>query len=126
VPPAWLTSAGARAALAASGLAYTTTHTALVALARPARIAAPCLTVSPRSAWRRAASRLWLRSAEPLTAHLPLLRLGLHPADVAHRELLTCWRALLERLLARRVALTKAQALTHFAPAHVMPASHAR
>lgn len=113
VPPAWLASAGTRAALRDSGLRWTSTHTALIALGDGGeeRIAAPCLTVSPRSRWRRAASRAFLQAGLRLTARAPLVRVGLHPADAGHDELLSCWRAVLTALLAVRRASTKMQAL---------------
>ena len=113
VPPAWLASAGTRAALRHSGLRWTSTHTALIAFDADGerRIAAPCLTASPRSAWRRAASRLFLRAGLRLTAKQPLVRVGLHPADADHPSLLACWREILLELLATRRPLTKSQAL---------------
>jgi predicted deacetylase len=116
VPPAWLASAGTRLALQRVGLSWTSTHTALIALGGAAeleqRIPAPCLTASPRSAWRRHASRLWLRSALQLTAQSPLLRVGLHPGDAEHPDLLACWQGILKTLLAQREALTKARAVS--------------
>lgn len=112
VPPAWLASAGTRAALRDSGLRWTSTHTALIALGGGAeRIAAPCLTASPRSRWRRVASRAFLHAGLRLTARAPLVRVGLHPADADHGELLACWREVLSRLLATRAAITKSQAM---------------
>jgi predicted deacetylase len=112
VPPAWLASAGTRAALAASGLRYTSTHGALIDLAANARISAPCVTASPRSRWRRAASGAWLRIAPRVLRAQPLLRAGLHPADALHAPLVDSWRRLLTQELRERVALTKSHALT--------------
>lgn len=112
VPPAWLASSGTRAALRRSGLHWTSTHTALIALDDGQRIAAPCLTASPRTCWRRAASRAFLRAGLRLTAPAPLVRAGLHPADADHADLLACWRNVLIRLLAVRQAVTKSQALS--------------
>lgn len=111
VPPAWLASAGTREALREFPLRYTSTHTRLIDLRDGRALAAPCLTASPRSGLRRAISKRWLGVAENLTAHAPLLRIGLHPADAEHDDLLECWRALLQRLLRTRTALTKSQAL---------------
>ncbi len=118
VPPAWLASSGTRQALRRIGLRWTSTHTALIALGdgtmdADQRIAAPCLTASPRSAWRRRASRAWLRTSSRLLAHSPLLlRVGLHPGDAEHPDLLACWRSVLGELLAQREAVTKSQALS--------------
>lgn len=111
VPPAWLAGAEARAAIAAAGYAWRSDHRALYDLRRGTRLAAPVLTASPRSAWRRTASRLWLRALLSATHATPLLRVGLHPADVAHAPLLRTWRTVLRALLQRRMALTKQDAL---------------
>jgi uncharacterized protein len=111
VPPAWLASAGTRDALRKFSLRYTSTHTALVDLRSGNRIAAPCLTASPRSAWRRAASKVWLGAMEKITAHAPLIRIGLHPGDADHADLMIFWRELLTRMLRSRRAVTKSQAL---------------
>jgi predicted deacetylase len=78
---------------------------------RGRRVVAPCLTASPRSAWRRGASIWWLRIGAALLARAPLVRLGLHPADADHPRLMACWRALILRLVATRVLLTKTQAI---------------
>jgi predicted deacetylase len=113
VPPAWLANAATRAALRRTDLRWTSTHTALIALdgGREERIAAPCLTASPRSRWRRIASRAFLRAGLRLSARAPLVRVGLHPADAEHPDLLDCWREVLTELLAARTAATKSQAL---------------
>lgn len=111
VPPAWLASAGTRIALRGFPLRYTSTHMQLIDLHHGRTLAAPCLTASPRSPWRRAASKRWLGMAERMTARKPLIRIGLHPADAEHGDLLECWHTLLLRLLQTRVALTKSQAL---------------
>jgi predicted deacetylase len=115
VAPAWLMSAGTRSALQASGLDYATTHTALLDLRGELRIQAPCLTASPHSPWRRAASRFWLERYAMLTKSTPLVRLGLHPADAHHAGLVAQWKDLIARLGTTRDALTKSQALDRFA-----------
>ena len=117
VPPAWLASPGTRLALRRIGLRWTSTHTALIALGDGSvdaerRIAAPCLTASPRSAWRRRASRAWLRAGLKLTTQTPLLRVGLHPGDAEHPDLLACWRDVLATVLDQREALTKSRAVS--------------
>jgi predicted deacetylase len=76
VPPAWLAGAGTRQALRRSGLRYTSAHRALVALASGARVDAPCLTASARSAWRRLASRCWVEALRAARARRPLLRVS--------------------------------------------------
>ncbi|WP_165371512.1 DUF2334 domain-containing protein [Pseudolysobacter antarcticus] len=114
VPPAWLASRGTHEALCATDLRYTSTHTALITLPDQRRIAAPCLTASTRSAWRRVASRIWLRTMSSIWAKAPLLRIGLHPDDASHPEIMVCWRKLIGALLQDRVALTKSQAIAHY------------
>jgi uncharacterized protein len=111
VAPAWLASAGTHAALRRAGLRWTSTHTALIDLVGNRRILAPCLTASPRSRWRRRMSVAWLRIGSRLVERQPLVRVGLHPADADHAELMTCWRDLISRLLAQRTATTKTQAM---------------
>ena len=115
VPPAWLASSGTRIVLITSGLRWTSSHTALHDLASGRRVAAPCLTASPRSPWRRTLSRIWLRGLLRATRQAPLLRVGLHPDDALHPDLLATWRVVLQELLATRTALTKRHALDAFA-----------
>jgi predicted deacetylase len=80
-------------------------------LAQATRHVAPVLTASPRSAWRRGASRVWLGAMLRATRATPLLRVGLHPADVEHATLMRAWRDVLRELLAQRACSTKAAAL---------------
>ena len=111
VAPAWLLGAGARAALARTRLFYTSTHTHLEIISDGRRIAAPVISASARSRWRRWTSRHWLHAARAMTRDTPLLRVALHPADADDADLLAAWRDLLSRLLADRIALTKSDAL---------------
>jgi predicted deacetylase len=112
VAPAWLLSAGTRAALARTSLRYTSTHAHLESLTDGQRIAAPAISASARNSWRRWTSRQWLRIARVATRDTPLLRIALHPADATDMHILAAWRDLLIALLADRVALTKSHALT--------------
>jgi predicted deacetylase len=111
VAPAWLLGAGARTAVARSRLFYTSTHTHLEMPADQRSIAAPCLTASARSPWRRRASRGWLALAAAATREAPLIRVGLHPADANHADLCARWDATLRTLLSTRVPLTKSAAI---------------
>lgn len=111
VAPAWLLGAGARAALSRTTLIWTSTHGAIESLADARRIAAPAISASARSAWRRWTSRRWLRVAKTAFRTAPLVRVALHPADVADAALVDAWRVLLRELLAERAALTKSDAL---------------
>jgi predicted deacetylase len=111
VPPAWLASRGTREALAASDLLYTTTHTSFVDLRRGMALDAPSVTASPRSAWRRAMSKRWLRAAHWTTRGARIVRAGLHPADADHADLIAVWRSLLVEWLAERQPMTKRDAV---------------
>ena len=113
VAPAWLLGPGARAALARTTIRYTSTHTYLEMMANGQRIAAPAISASARSRWRRWTSQRWLSAADTMTRTRPLLRVALHPADADDADLLASWRDLLEALLADRVALTKSAALAN-------------
>lgn len=114
IPPAWLTSAGARAALRRSSLSYTSSHFALQRLADGARISAPCITASAQTAWRRLGSHAWFTAMTMATLNTALLRVALHPADARHPDLVNHWQRLIERLLTDRTALTKHQAVQQF------------
>jgi predicted deacetylase len=109
VAPAWLMSAGTQAALRRSPLLYTSTPSGLIRLPEWHRIDAPALLWSSGSAWRRMASRCWNRRLMRHSASSPLLRLGLHPADMRHREVVRYWLAAIEDLLVARTPRTKAQ-----------------
>jgi predicted deacetylase len=111
VAPAWLLGDGARAALARTRLRYTSTHAHLEILGERRRIAAPAISASARSTWRRWSSRQWLGIARAAFRHEPLVRVALHPSDVGDARLLDAWRTLLAALLADRVALTKSAAI---------------
>ena len=111
VAPAWLLGDGARAALAKTPLRYTSTHAHLERLADGRRIAAPAISASTRSAWRRWTSRRWLRLARAVLRNEPIVRVALHPADAGDARILEAWHALLAALAADRVALTKSAAI---------------
>ncbi len=111
VAPAWLLGDGARAALAKTRLRYTSTHAHLETLVDGRRIAAPAISASARSAWRRWSSRHWLGFARVALRDTPLVRVALHPSDVTDARIVDAWRVLLTALLTDRVALTKAAAI---------------
>jgi hypothetical protein len=111
VAPAWLVSSGTWQALREARLDYTATRGSIVALDGMRRIAAPALSASTRSAWRRTASRAWLRGMHAATQAQPLLRIALHPADAQHADTMNDWRQLIGSLLDRRIAITKSQAV---------------
>ena len=122
VAPAWLLGGGARAALAKTELRYTSTHAHLETIADGRRIAAPAISASARSAWRRWSSRQWLGIARFALRDAPLVRVALHPLDVGDARILDAWRVLLTALLAERVALTKSVAIERSAAANATAA----
>lgn len=100
VAPAWLLGPGARQALAATGLTYTSDPGHFYLLPEYTAIDAPGLVWSARSAWRRGMSRLV--SEKMLRQHrdAPVLRLGLHPVDMRHDFSRRYWLEVLNRLIA--------------------------
>ena len=108
VAPGWLLGAGARRALAATGLAYTSDVRRFLLLPDFAGIEAPSLVWSARSAWRRGLSRQV--SERMLSRHqqASVLRLGIHPVDMRHPYSRGYWLDTLSRLLDEgRVPTTK-------------------
>jgi predicted deacetylase len=102
IAPAWLLGNAARTALAEFGLGYTCSRDALEPLPQGTPVPAPSLVWSSRSAWRRAASRLWNRRRLRVAAHAPLLRVALHPADACHPAVMQVWREVLAELAHKR------------------------
>jgi predicted deacetylase len=122
VAPAWLLGKGARAALSQFDLLYTTTRSRIYRLPQWTATAAPALTYSARSAWRRAMSRAMVETQLRAYQRRPLLRIALHPVDARHDSVLEHWAALIANALYERVPLTKAAWVTAGAAA-VCPAT---
>ncbi len=127
VPPAWLLGEGAWQALRESPFAYTTTFSHFHCLGQGA--AAPLRSPSMVYAARNRSGR-WLspRVADATAAMLaaaPLLRFSLHPPDARYPELVRHTQRTLERLLARRTAVTKAECARRLAapPTSTAPSS---
>lgn len=107
VPPAWLLGREALQAVREFDFEYTTTLTHLVILRTGQRLYAPSLVYSTRSAPRRALSRVWNRAFASSMRGMPLLRLGLHPADAKYADIVRHAQRLLEALRCVRDPLTK-------------------
>ncbi len=107
VAPAWLLGKGARAALAQTGYAYTTTRGGLYRLPDWQYTRSPSLVYTVRKPWRRAMSLALNRATLALARRGPLLRLALHPADAAFDDVVAQWRGFVEAALRTHVALTK-------------------
>jgi predicted deacetylase len=113
VPPAWLLGEGAWQALRESPFTYTTTFSHFHVLHGGAGPVAPVKSPSMVYAARNRSGR-WLspRVADATAAMLadaPLIRFSLHPPDARYPELMRHTQRVLERLLARRSAVTKAE-----------------
>jgi predicted deacetylase len=110
VAPAWLLGCDAwKAVQGHDGLQYTSTLTKVIALPEGHAIGAPCLTYSVRSAWRRPMSIIWNTVLSRMTRNSQVLRLGLHPHDADFPSVTRSWQRLLERALADRTPVTKAE-----------------
>ena len=113
VAPAWLLGEGAWTALRGTPLRYTTTLRHFHCLRRSAAqvpgwsLPAWALHYAARNRAGRCCSRLALDALLPLLAGQPLVRLGLHPRDARHPELLRHLQRLLPALLAAHQPLTK-------------------
>lgn len=133
VPPAWLMGEGAWQALRAFDFDYTTSFRRFHLLGGRAgggpagTVLSPSLVYAARNRSGRLASPLLADVLALALARGPLIRLSLHPPDVRHPRLLRHAQATLERLLARRTALTKAafaqQLLTSRVPSNRRPAN---
>jgi predicted deacetylase len=108
VAPAWLLGEQARAALSGFPLRYTTTRNGIYRLPEWSFTAAPALTYSARSAWRRAMSRALVEAQYAAARSQPLLRIALHPVDAKHTHVVAHWKDLIGRALDERTPLTKA------------------
>jgi predicted deacetylase len=113
VPPAWLLGEGAWQALRESPFAYTTTFSHFHVLHGGAGPVEPVKSPSMVYAARNRSGR-WLspRVADATAAMLadaPLIRFSLHPPDARYPELMRHTQRVLERLLVRRSAVTKAE-----------------
>lgn len=107
VPPAWLMSSGARAAVRKRPFNYFTTIKTFEILPDGPCVHAPSLVYTARQAAGRAVSpRVADLLASALAQH-SLIRFSLHPADAAHPALLLHAQRLLERLLRDRQPMTK-------------------
>lgn len=108
VAPAWLLGPDAWRAVRQFPFLYTTTLRYFHTLPQPQALWSPSLVYAARNRSGR-----WLSSYRnvllaQILAQRPLVRLGLHPKDAAHPELVRHLQHLIGQLLATREALTKA------------------
>lgn len=107
VPPAWLLSAGSWAALEELPFTYTSTMRGLYRLPARTFIPSQSLVYSVRSAFRRWAFRRWNAELMKNLQDNSLLRMGLHPVDASHPQVVRDWQGFLAEALRDREAMTK-------------------
>jgi hypothetical protein len=92
IAPAWLLSASGEEAARNLGFAYTTRLKSLSDLATGRLHYSQSLCWSVRAPWRRAVSLGWNRMLFQALRPNPLLRISIHPPDIAHPAI---WRQIL-------------------------------
>ena len=107
VAPAWLLGAEAERAAIDAGMTYTTTLRRVRDFVARQEVASQSLVYSVRSSWRRGVSLGWNRWLFSRLAHHGLLRLSLHPPDLAHPDI---WRQIEELI---RLALRDREVMTY-------------
>jgi predicted deacetylase len=120
VPPAWLLGEGAWQALRESSFAYTTTFSHFHCLGGQGRIAplrSPSMVYAARNRSGRWLSPRVADATAAMLADAPLVRFSLHPPDVRYPELVRHTQRALERLLAQRTGVTKAECASRLAAA---------
>ena len=106
IAPAWLLGREAEEALRELSCAYTTRLSSVLDLRSGRVFPSQSLVWSVRSAWRRQVSLAWNSLLFRRLAANPLLRISIHPVDLAHAKIWQQIRELLTRALADREALT--------------------
>jgi uncharacterized protein len=86
IAPAWLLGAQAEGALSQLGFLYTTRIGKVQTFGRCADIRSQSLVWSTRAPWRATMSLAWNRSLAFRLARASLLRIGIHPSDLQHRQ----------------------------------------
>ena len=84
IAPAWLLGAEAERAVIDAGMSYTTTLRTVRDFDGGLTIPSQSLVYSVRSGLRRISSLAWNRALFCRLTSNPLLRLGIHPPDIAH------------------------------------------
>ncbi len=117
IAPAWLIAPHTFRVLREMGFAYTVTRQAIVPLSEGAApVMSTSLCYSTRSGWRRAASRVWNPALLRSVRELPVLRISLHPGDIAYPSVWKQIRRLTESALAQgRSALSYRECVANLA-----------
>jgi predicted deacetylase len=109
IAPAWLLGEAAESAVRDLGLRYTTRIGYVRDYAAGRDYAAQSLCWSVRSAWRRQASLRWNDYLLAREHRAPLVRIGLHPVDIAHPQIWAQIRRLVQSALESREPRTYAE-----------------
>lgn len=106
VAPAWLLSDPAETALRELNLLYTTRIGGVLDLQRSRTFHSQSMVYSVRNAWRRQASLVWNALLFHRLRSNPLLRVGIHPPDLAHPAIWRQIRKSISRALEDRTSMT--------------------
>ncbi len=106
IAPAWLLGAEAERAVIDACIDYTTTLRAVHDIAGGRTFTSQSLVYSTRSGWRRAMSRAWNRLLFRHQTSNPLLRLSIHPPDIAYRAIWEQISGLIDKALRDRHPMT--------------------
>jgi predicted deacetylase len=107
VAPAWLIGKESWKALKEFPFKYTTTMRRFHLLESDAMIRSPSLVYSARNVWLKHFSFMRNSLLYYSLQQAPILRLGLHPNDVLHPDIVKDTQYLLEKVLDYRMAMTK-------------------
>lgn len=108
VAPAWLLGEGAWQALTDFPFAYTTTLRRFHLLQHNCALPSQSLVYTVRSEGRRRMSRGWNSLLSRSLQSNPLMRIGLHPNDANHPDIVRHFRKMIESALQSRRGMTKA------------------
>lgn len=106
VAPAWLMSDGTLSVLGRLGFEYTTTWGGILDLARMRMHRAPCIVWSSRAGWRTAISLVWVRLWSRVNRGAQILRIAVHPPDIAQERCLASVLRTVDRAGRGRIAAT--------------------
>lgn len=106
VAPAWLLGAEAERAVIDACMDYTTTLRTVHDVAGGRTFTSQSLVYSTRSGWRRAVSLAWNRLLFRHQTRNPLLRLSIHPLDIAYHAIWKQITGLIDKALRDRHPMT--------------------
>lgn len=107
VAPAWLLGPGSWQALQEFPFKYTTTMRRFHLLPGHEAIHSPSLVYSARNAWLKHLSFARNAIVYQHFQHAPILRIGLHPNDALHPDIVKNTQRLIGKFLQDRIAMTK-------------------